>query len=197
MDITPYKKYIFWGIVSVVVVVVATFLITGGEKSSQTTGDNSAGAPQKKKPVSADAFRPDDPKALPTVQGGTREIISKKIVTPEKDAATSTLPTDVAVPTSVTPIGSIFLRRFEIVGNGGKLSPSTIVINENDIIDIILKAVDGDYGISVSDFGVSKKVTAGSEAKMQFQGNAFGQYVIGCEGCSSGWKGTLIVNKKQ
>jgi len=145
-----------------------------------------------------DVFRPGNPKALPTVQGGTREVIQRKIATPEL-GATST-PKGVAVPTNVSqlsgPGGEAALRDFEIKADKGKFSPDTIVVNDGDVVTIHLTAVDADYNIYFPDFGMYLPVKKGETRKSQGQFTGVGQYQFFCKDCNNEAKGTLIVNEK-
>lgn len=136
---------------------------------------------------------------LPTVEGGTREKISKQIEAPEA-GATSTNP-DIAVPKSVINLGGVStsasLRDFEIKAEKGKFSPSTIVVNEMDVITISLTAVDAKYNIFFPDFGVYREAEKGQTIKFQFQAYPYGQYKFYCKDiCGARTEGTLIVNKK-
>lgn len=145
-----------------------------------------------------DAFRPENPNALQTVEGGTREVVQNAIAAPDVNA--TSVPEGVAVPTNVSqlsgPGGEAALRNFEIKAEGGKFSPNTIVVNDGDIITIHLTAVDGDYNIFFPDFGVFQAVSQGQTVKRQFQATPFGQYEFFCKDCNNDAKGTLIVNEK-
>lgn len=153
---------------------------------------------EKQESPARDVFRPENPKALQTVEGGTREIVQEKIATPEV-GATST-PESVAVPTNVSqlsgPGGEAALRDFEIKAESGKFSPSTIVVNDGDIVTIRLTAVDGDYNIFFPDFGSYLAAKKGETKKTQFQATPFGQYMFSCKDCGNEARGTLIVNEK-
>ncbi|MFH0712383.1 MAG: cupredoxin domain-containing protein [Candidatus Jorgensenbacteria bacterium] len=184
------KKNIFILVGVVVLIVVLVILGTrlGGEKAGEE-GEGVSGE---------DAFRPDNPEALSTVEGGTREVVQEKIATPELGA--TDVPEGVAVPTNVSqlsgPGGEAGLRDFEIRAENGKFSPNTIVVNDGDIINVIVTAVDGDYNFFFPDFGVYQFVKAGTTAKRQFQATPFGQYEFYCKDCGNDARGTLIVNEK-
>lgn len=162
----------------------------GGKLGGSKTGTNIA--------TSADVFRPDNPEALPTVQGGTREEVKTEIKTPEPGASSS-VSADVAVPKSATVVsgesGSAAIRSFEIKLEGGNFTPSTIVVNELDIMQIDVTGVDKDYAITFPDFGIFREVKKGEQKKIQFQAYPFGEYKFNCKDCA-GEGGKLIVNKK-
>lgn len=143
------------------------------------------------------AETPANPDALTTVEGGTRKIIQTNIQTPEPNEAAPSA--DVAVPKGVSVIGEkkqIALRTFGMRGENGAFSPRTLVVNDLDVIEIEFTAVDADYDIFFPDFGVLKKIGAGSTAMLQFQAPDFGEYEFGCKELCKG-KGKLIVNKRQ
>lgn len=180
------KKNIVFGVVLGVVLVVAGVWFFGGKNAAEKSGSA---------PKGPDIFRPENPKALPTIEGGTRETLKEKIETPEAGATPKS--TDVAVPVNVSQIGTAAGRTFEIKGENGAFSPNTIVVNELDIITVNLSAVDDAYSISFPDFGVYLKVEKGASARRQFQAYPFGEYVFSCSDvCKTPVSGKLIVNKK-
>ena len=129
------------------------------------------------------------------MQGGTREVLQTKIATPG-EGATSTNK-DVAVPTTVVQTGPSAFRHFDLSANGNAYSPSTIVVNEGDVIDLNFTAVDKNYDMFLPDFGISKAAAKGETVKLQFQGYPFGEYKFYCkDSCGSAKvEGKLIVNK--
>ena len=188
--------------VAVIVVVLAVLAVGSnqgwfGAKSSvspeakiSTTTTSNVNTP------GTDVFRPEQKDALPTVEGGTRVVTDQTIKTPEAGAA-STTPKDVAVPTNVLETGPSAFRQFEMKGEGGKYIPSTLVVNEGDVIDINFTAVDAKYNVFFPDFGVFRTIEKGSSMKIQFQGYPFGKYGFYCKDvCGKEVTGTLIVNKK-
>lgn len=192
-----YKKIIVG--VAVLVVLVAILSIgsglgwfgtksaTPGKTDSVTSNVNTPGT---------DAFRPEQKDALPTVEGGTRIVTDTTIKTPGVGASSS-VPKDVAVPTNVLETGPSAFRQFEMKGEGGKYIPSTLVVNEGDVIDINFTAVDAKYNVFFPDFGVYRTIEKGASMKIQFQGYPFGKYGFYCKDiCGKEVTGTLIVNKK-
>ena len=140
-------------------------------------------------------LNPDDPNALPTVEGGTRIAVATSVPAPNTAGASSV--SGVAVPVKVMATGSVSFRQFDISGANGKFSPDTIVVNEGDVIDINLTSEDGTYSMYFPDFAVSLAASRGKTAHVQFQATNYGQYQFYCNGsCVGEPKGTLIVNKK-
>ena len=183
------KSLIILVVVFVIVVAIVVLGVLFGGQSGLLGGgrEGDVEAP-------ADTCRPDEPDALPTVEGGTRKILSREIAAPQA-GATST-PEDVAIPIDVTSVGKIDLYTFEIKGEGGKFIPSTLVVNELDLLIIRLTAVDADYNLSFPDFGVNKNVSQGETVKFQIQAGRFGEYQFFCTVCVPEVVGTLIVNEK-
>lgn len=178
------------------VVVISALIFYGGKKQApqQPVVTGKGGVPVQ----GQDVFRPENAKALATVEGGTREVASRTIKTPDQGA--TGLPADVGVPTSVVAQKFSSYRKFVMSGAGGKFSPSTIVINERDNVEIAFTATDADYNFSVSDLGLNQNIKKGEIGTVMFQGNDYGQYTITCKAsvCAGNpTVGTLIVNKQQ
>jgi len=131
---------------------------------------------------------------LPTVEGGTRTEVSAGIPTPGV-GSTSSVP-GVAIPKEVIPGEYVGARSFIIRGEKGAFTPSIIVVNELDIVNISFEAVDAGYTMYIPDFAVLIAAEKGKTAKAQFQATQFGQYQFICNECGNNMKGTLIVNKK-
>lgn len=186
--------------VAVVVVLVAILSIGSsqgwfGKKSTMPEVSISTTTTSGVNTPGTDTFRPEQENALPTVEGGTRIVVDETIKTPEVGA--SSTPTDVAVPTNVLETGPSAFRQFEMKGEGGKYVPSTLVVNEGDVIDINFTAVDAKYNVFFPDFGVYRTIEKGTSMKIQFQGYPFGKYGFYCKDiCGSEVTGTLIVNQK-
>lgn len=199
INLMENKKPLIVAVVGVVVVVVialvaVSFKRGGTGPAAGGGGKAGAGGVVVK---GEDAFRPENAKALETVEGGTREKVEVSIATPGQNDTAA--PKDVAVPTTVVDTGNSSFRHFDISASGNKYSPSTIVVNEGDVIDLNFTAGDKNYDIFFPDFGVYKAATKGQTVKLQFQGYPFGSYTFKCsESCGGGVKmeGKLIVNKK-
>jgi heme/copper-type cytochrome/quinol oxidase subunit 2 len=174
----PQKNYV--GIIFAIILVI----IIGGFLWMRTSSNGVV--PSGIKPTVSDA--------LDTVAGGTRTVTKEIIATP--DANSAPVSKEVAIPTEVVPTGGIATRKFTIRGEGNAFVPSTIVVNELDIVELRLEAIDGTYDIFFPDFGVSIKADKGGSGSAQFQATQFGQYGYVCKSCTGQVKGTFIVNKK-
>jgi hypothetical protein len=77
------------------------------------------------------------------------------------------------------------------------MSPSLVVVNEKDVVNLNFTAVDGDYIISLSDFGIVRTIAKSKTVQVQFQASPFGKFSVICKNCGSGTAlGSLIVNKQ-
>lgn len=179
------QEYILIGVGTLVVVLIVVGLILN-------KGGGWLSGAQKATPQ---GFLTDNPNALPTVQGGTREKVTTQIPTPDTNATNA--PKDVAIPLGVTQTGNGAFRQFEIKAQNNQFVPSTIVVNAGDVIDLKLDAVDADYNIFFPDFGINVKAANGASAKIQFQATTYGQYQFSCSVCRGTVAGILIVNQKK
>ncbi|MEK7651036.1 MAG: cupredoxin domain-containing protein [Patescibacteria group bacterium] len=193
----PNKRNLIIGgvIAAVVVVGLAWWGLSNRGGQIGTTGTGS-GTAKTGAPKGQDSMRPENAKALQTVQGGTREVVQTKIATPGEGATSAGK--GVAVPTTVVQTGPAAFRHFDISASGNDYSPNIIVVNEGDVIDLNFTAVDKGYDIFFSDFGIYKAAAKGELVKLQFQGNPYGEYKFYCKDSCGGAKveGKLIVNKK-
>ena len=180
------------GLLALVAIFAIIYFGTKGKQGVSNTASNGTST----KVLGQDAFRPDNVKALATVEGGTRETISETIATPEVGA--KNVPANVAVPVGVVPQKFTSYRKYAMTGNNGVFSPSTFVIDERDNVEIAFTAVDADYNFSISDWGVTQNIKKGETGTVMFQGADFGQFKITCKAtvCKNEQAGTLIVNKR-
>ncbi len=180
------RKGIVIGLIILIAVLVVVGLVRNG---------GPGGAPGEGGPLGEDAFRPENPDALETTEGGTREIISQEIETPEAGATSTS--EDVAVPVNVAEFKNVALRTFELRGEGGKYIPSIIVVDELDPITIKFTSVDADYKFFVPDFWVDRTIPQGETKDIKFQAAPYGEYQFYCKDvCKKEITGTLIVNQK-
>lgn len=187
------KKFYPWIISGVVVAVVLVAFATFKENPSPVVIDNDQ-AEERDVVLGEDFFRPEDPDALATVEGGTRRVLAKKIETP----GPGDKPDDpnIAVPMSVTKLGILERRIFELKGENQRYSPSIVVVNDGDIIIIDFTSVDSDYDIFFPDFGFYRFVSRGETERVQFQTTSYGEYDFYCrDACNRDVRGKLIINE--
>lgn len=107
----------------------------------------------------------------------------------------------VAVPTVVTPAApgvTQQYRSFSIQANGNTFTPSSIIGNINDTINIKITAVDKDYDIVFPSYNMRGVIKKGQTKPLQFQAAQEGSFVFYCESCggvNSTAKGTVIIKK--
>ncbi|HMB17362.1 MAG TPA: cupredoxin domain-containing protein [Candidatus Paceibacterota bacterium] len=133
---------------------------------------------------------------LGTVEGGTRKEISDDVETPE--AGESVENEEIAVPVTTykaSEKASASKRVFNIKAEGYKFSPSVIVVDEKDVVNIEIKAVDQDYNVFFPDFGVYKELPSGERIELEFQVSDYGEYEFFCNECEEEMGGKLIVNE--
>ncbi len=187
MDSSTKKFSIIGAAIGIIFLAVAFFLIQGDKLPK------SSFQPEKKQaPIGIKSEN-----LLPTVEGGTREIITKKIKTPEPDD--KNVSKDIAVPISSISIsgasGDASVREFEIKGENDKYSPGIIVVNNGDPVTVKFTAVDGDYIMFFPDFGVYIAAKKGETKKSQFQASPSGAYKFFCRDCGKPeMMGEFIVN---
>jgi len=106
----------------------------------------------------------------------------------------------VAVPVSVQEAakgaGEAQLRTFLITAEGGKFTPSTVIVYKNDTIHINFTAKDGEYDITVPDYSLKQTVRSGETKPLEFRAEKEGKYAYYCESCGgmdSEAKGSIIV----
>jgi len=194
------KKQIFISIVAAFLVLILLYFIfiynrnKGGNLSQ---GGNNNYQNVKTSETSSLITQSTSSNALTTVPGGTREVIQEKIATPDVN---SSVPQNVARPTTVLPAEGNALRQFEIKAQEGKFIPSIIVVNEGDVVNLVLNAVDSDYNIYFPDFGNVILAKKGTNGRGQFTASPYGQYKFFCDQkttptCPPNMSGTFIINK--
>lgn len=140
-------------------------------------------------------FTKASPGAISEVQDKNSNI--NRIPTP--GAGAKNLPPEVASPTNVilAPNGAASFRHFELRAENGKFSPSIIVVNEKDLVDINLNAVDRDYSFSFPTAGVYRKINQGTFGGLNFQVFSVGEFEFSCSDiCSPAVVGKIIVNSQ-
>lgn len=126
----------------------------------------------------------------------TREEVPENIVVPEVGAEVEE---DVAVPQTVaetTPGAETKLRHFEIKAENNLYTPSTIIVNKGDLIDIEFKAVDKKYDFVLPDYGIEQVAEPGQRKFINFQAVNEGKFLFYSDlygGPEGEMKGYIIV----
>ncbi|MGB9848029.1 MAG: hypothetical protein ACPLKV_02395 [Minisyncoccia bacterium] len=96
-------------------------------------------------------------------------------------------PEGIAAPISVSEMSGgngIILRAFSITAEKDKFTPNTVIVYQNDIVKLFIKAVDKDYTIVQPDSGLIMVFKKGEDKyleKQMFEGP--GDYLFYCENC--------------
>jgi len=136
--------------------------------------------------------------------GGEKERDLSKVEAPDAgDVAEEGDYEDVAVPSQQGPAGSSSgsreadTRFFDVVFEGGEITPKTIIINKEDSVRIRVKSGDGkDYNFTIEEYAHSKDIPGDdSVVEIRFSAYSVGEFPITCESCGSGGErvGTFVV----
>ena len=133
----------------------------------------------------------------PSAEESLVEKLPSSELPPGPESQLFSTPEGVAIPVSVSKIGSGSFINFIIRGENKKYFPFKLVVDEGDIITIHFTSVDSDYNIFFPDFGVYRTIPIGETSKIQFQVSGVGEYQFFCKDvCQTEIIGTLIVNQK-
>lgn len=112
----------------------------------------------------------------------------------------------VAIPQSTFTKGDVSVNNFlvnnhwlwmiQMRGDGNSFDPNSLVVNEGDVIDIQLSAIDRDYEIYLPGLGIYKLVPKGQKSEVQFQAYPAGEHLFACkDDCSNPPQASLVINK--
>ncbi|MDP1706376.1 MAG: cupredoxin domain-containing protein [bacterium] len=112
----------------------------------------------------------------------------------------------IAIPQATFTKGDVSVNNFlvnnhwlwmiEMRGEGNSFDPNSLVVNEGDIIDIQLSAIDRDYEIYLPGLGIYKLVPKGQRSEVQFQAYPAGEHLFACkDNCSNPPQASLVINK--
>jgi plastocyanin len=197
-----FKKEIYLSVAAAILVLFIIFLFikpSDFKKLKEPINDSFSYATKPLDDQNKENNLQDKENTLPTVPGGTRKEIDENVQVPNVDSDT---PKEVAKPKSVisSDTGSA-LRTFEIKAERGKFVPEMIIVNEGDVVSITLESLDGDYNITLPDFGITIISKKGEVKRGQFTATPYGKYKFFCDknisaSCLPQTSGSLIVNKK-
>lgn len=111
----------------------------------------------------------------------------------EKLSENNSVPIEVS---SSSPKSSFNYRFFEIRGEKNMVFPQEIIVYQNDIVNLKLSAIDGDYDFTIPAYGIFTKVTKGDIKTIEFQAINVGKFPFLCELCLKKVQGYLIVVPK-
>lgn len=131
----------------------------------------------------------------------THSAVPPDSVVPQKGATSAAV--GVAVPVVQgpgDPSGNVEYRSFDLTIQKNAFSPSTVIVNQGDIVDLEITAVDGNYAFTQPDYGFNAPIKKGRTQRIQFQALQSGDFTFYCASCggpSSGPVGHLIVVASQ
>ncbi|MBU0727730.1 cupredoxin domain-containing protein [Patescibacteria group bacterium] len=89
------------------------------------------------------------------------------------------------------------MQTFVMTAEKYKFTPSTITVNEGDLVELTISSTDVEHGFSLPDFGVKEDLPVGKAVTVIFTADKKGTFEFRCSVlCGSGhgdMKGTLIV----
>ncbi len=173
METNSKKMYFIVGgaIVVVIAAVAAGYFLgaskNGANNSSTTAGLNGTGAGTNSQQQSA---------TYATIPAGT-QVVGQNATNTAKD---------IAVPKVVIPAApgvSASLRVFDISGNNGIFTPSTVTAYVGDTVHVNFTAVDKAYDITFPDYGMKQTANKGETKVLEFQATNAGKFTYYCDSC--------------
>ena len=121
----------------------------------------------------------------------TREAVPSGVMVPDAGAAA---PQGVAVPNlqgQASPSGNAQYRSFSIIAAANAYTPSTIIVNAGDVVDLEIAATDANYGFTQPDYGFNVAIPHGKTQRIQFSANMTGKFTFYCASCGGPSKGPV------
>jgi heme/copper-type cytochrome/quinol oxidase subunit 2 len=180
------KKIIGVVVIVLVIAVVAVVWYQSGQKSMSNSGAGSQASGSGTGALTAST--------------STRSAVPPGSVAPNEGA--SGLAANVAVPAvqgAGNPAGTVSYRSFNITIQNGAYSPDTVIVNQDDTVNLELSAVDAAYGFDQPDYGFNSAIAKGTTKTIQFEALQSGNFIFYCASCggpASGPVGHIIVVAK-
>jgi hypothetical protein len=168
------NRIIIIAVVLVVVLVGLAFIFVHPQPNGVSTG----GSSQTTGGAGANAGGGNTPAPAPT-----RETLLGNVTVPKLG---QTVASSVAAPQAVSPANSHTTsqyRSFTIQAKNNEFTPSTIIVNQGDIVNIIVDAVDKDYDFTQPDYGFHQTIPEGTTKAIQFGATASGKFTFYCSSC--------------
>ncbi len=94
--------------------------------------------------------------------------------------------------------GSDGIREFTVTAKQWKFEPSTIEVNQGDLVRLGVTSIDVTHGISIPGYGINERLSPGQTVNIEFVADRKGTFPFACSvSCGvghSGMGGKLIVN---
>ena len=183
----------------IIVVVMGVVLIIGGIYFLGSGGSVKVDLAGKNSNQSKNQTSVNDAGPVKIQESATRSAVPENIKIPDVGEKTTI---EVAVPATVSaaaPGVAAKFRGFDIKGDKGVFSPSTVIVQLGDTVHINFLAVDKDYDITFPDYGMKQTAKKGESKVLEFQSVVEGKFAFYCEACGGleGMaKGYIIVAPK-
>lgn len=173
-----HRKEIVIIVVSVVIVAVIIVAVVQrgaleGGRYGGMSGSGSAGTPQGSPtwaPAPSNAVAPDEGAATTSVTGGAAVPVAQAPAAPDSTAS---------------------YRGFSISIAKNAYSPSTVIVNQGDTVNLSITARDGNYGFAQPDYGLNAAINKGQTKTIQFQALQSGKFTFYCGSCGGPSKGPV------
>lgn len=122
----------------------------------------------------------------------TRETAPEDIIVPGKGE--EGVSENVAVPeivSSANPTSDASYRSFSISAEDGKFQPNTVIVEQGDVVNLNITAVDRDYDFTQPDYGFKESIPKGTSKRIQFGATASGKFTFFCSVCGGPEEGPI------
>ena len=192
--LSPLEKNKIFILLGVVIIIILVVLIVINQRNLNS------------KPKVEDVIIPVVSETKTPVETGTssqfRTEVPLDVKVPEpNEKLTETQKTEIAVPTISVPAAPGVVakyRGFEIKAADNKFTPTKIIVNLGDTVNIRFTAVDKDYDIIFRSYNMKQVALKGETKIIEFQAVQAGNYLYYCERCggvTSSAQGNIIVVK--
>jgi len=180
-------------VVGVIVIIgLIALIVTGGVRQSATTGPaGGVGVGESANSVQS---------STSTSASATHAPVPANVVVPDKGA--QNVPANIAVPQVQAPAApgvTASLRSFSITETADAYTPNTVVVKQDDTVDMLITASGGNYDFAQPDTGLSLAIPAGTTKKVEFQAVSTGKFTFYCPSCGGPAKGPvgyiIVANK--
>ena len=126
------------------------------------------------------------------VYSATHTSAPANAVAPNEGSAKTSA--NVAVPSiqaTAAPGSDASYRSFGITITNNAYSPSTIIVNQGDTVNLEVMAADANYGFTQPDYGFNDSIKKGKTQTIQFQALTTGKFTFFCSSCGGPAKGPV------
>lgn len=168
-----------WIAVAIIVVVVVISIIAFHAENN-SAGDN----------ANSDNSAPGQMPTLP--DSPTHTAAPADVSAPNEGGANISANTAVPyVQAPASPGNTASFRSFSLKIDNNAYTPNTIIVNQGDTVNLVIAAVDGNYGFTQPDYGLSSTIAKGKTQTIQFQALESGKFTFYCATCGGPAKGPV------